>query len=75
MPKDSLGIWNLETGEIVKYPRVKSWKMPKENGDWIAFLNEFTIQPNDSSPSNDSTKKAKKKKKKESPEKTKSLWS
>ena len=40
MPKDSLGIINLDTGEIAKIARVKSFKTPKERGGWLACLFE-----------------------------------
>ncbi len=37
MPKDSLGVVNLSTGEITKVARVKSFKTPKESGGWLAY--------------------------------------
>ncbi|MYF72933.1 MAG: hypothetical protein F4175_05970 [Gemmatimonadetes bacterium] len=39
-PKDSLGIITLATGDIFKATRVKSFKLPKENGGWVAYLLE-----------------------------------
>lgn len=39
-PKDSLGIHLTETGKSYLYPNVKSFKIPKENKDWIAWLEE-----------------------------------
>ncbi len=41
LPKDSVGILNLNTGEISKYNRLKSFKIAKENSDFIALLLEY----------------------------------
>lgn len=43
LPKDSLGILNLETGALDKVARVKSFKMPKEAGGWLAYLHEKAL--------------------------------
>ena len=40
MPKDSLGIRLFETNETVKFPKLKSYKLPEDNARWIAFLTE-----------------------------------
>ncbi len=40
MPKDSLGILDLASGEIMRVARVKSFKIPVEAGGWIAYLHE-----------------------------------
>jgi dipeptidyl aminopeptidase/acylaminoacyl peptidase len=45
LPKDSLGIYNLQTGALTKIPRVKSFKMPEKAGGWLAFQHEKK-QPN-----------------------------
>ncbi|MBC5992493.1 alpha/beta hydrolase family protein [Pontibacter cellulosilyticus] len=37
LPKDSLAIVKLEDMSVVKVPRVKSYKLPKEGNDWIAY--------------------------------------
>ena len=37
MPKDSLGIVNLNTGEISKIARVKSFKTAPKSGGWLAY--------------------------------------
>ncbi|MBT3604005.1 MAG: prolyl oligopeptidase family serine peptidase [Candidatus Latescibacteria bacterium] len=42
-PKDSLAIITLETGDTLKIGRVKSFKMPKEGGDVIAYLLEKKV--------------------------------
>lgn len=55
MPKDSLGIISLNTGEIYKRPDVKSYRLPEENGDYVAYLAEE--QPAKDSLPKDSTEK------------------
>ena len=42
MPKDSLAIVNLATGNVEKIPDILSYKMPKRAGDWIAFKSADT---------------------------------
>jgi hypothetical protein len=74
MPKDSLGVWDLESGKIDKFPRVKSWKMPEKEGGWFAFLNEVAIVPKDTSNANDSIKPVSKKKAKKKPIKNEKLF-
>ncbi len=50
LPKDSLGILNLATGEIVRIERVKSFAVPDEAGGWVAYLHdEPRPEPEDSS--------------------------
>jgi hypothetical protein len=39
-PKDSLGILDLATGDIVRVPRVKSFAVPEDAGSWVAYLLE-----------------------------------
>lgn len=39
-PKDSLGILNLNTGDLALVARVKSFKIPEEGSGWIAYLLE-----------------------------------
>ena len=38
LPGDTLAIYTLETGELVKFPEVKSFKLPEKWDGWIAFL-------------------------------------
>jgi len=38
MPKDSLAILELGKDNIVKIPRIKSFKVPDESGTWLAYL-------------------------------------
>ena len=59
-PKDSIGIITLATGDIFKAARVKSFKLPKENSGWVAYLLEKEIAKKDSTEN--------KKKKGETPE-------
>lgn len=40
MPKDTLGIFSLENGQIVKIPAVKSYKLPEEKGNYLLYLAE-----------------------------------
>ncbi|GGK73447.1 alpha/beta hydrolase family protein [Rufibacter glacialis] len=37
MPKDSLAIHDLAKGSTYYVARVKSYKLPKENGEWVAY--------------------------------------
>ena len=39
-PKDSLGILDFATGDIVRVPRVKSFAVPEDAGSWVAYLLE-----------------------------------
>ncbi|MFZ6665513.1 prolyl oligopeptidase family serine peptidase [Peijinzhouia sedimentorum] len=40
MPKDSLGILNLQNGELVKKPMVKGYKLPKDGSGWLVYQTE-----------------------------------
>ncbi|SIN81564.1 S9 family peptidase [Algoriphagus halophilus] len=61
MPTDSLFIYEMSTGEIEKYARVKSFDTPSEKGSWVAILFEKE-KPAKKDPA-DSTSKAEKPKK------------
>lgn len=39
-PADSLFIYALQSGSLVKVPRVKSFAIPEKEGDWLAILYE-----------------------------------
>ena len=41
MPKDSLGIFVFERGETILYPDTRSYQLPKEPSDWLAFSIDF----------------------------------
>ncbi len=43
MPKDTLGIYNLETGVLAKVANVKSFKVPKKWNGHIAYLSEAQV--------------------------------
>ena len=58
-PKDSLGVVALDTGDLFKAARVKSFKLPKEGSGWVAYLLEKEVAKKDST-------KAKKEKSSES---------
>jgi dipeptidyl aminopeptidase/acylaminoacyl peptidase len=40
LPKDSLGIYNLSSGNVTKIPRVKSFKLPERGSGWVAYQHE-----------------------------------
>ncbi len=42
MPKDSLGIYGLQTNQITKIPNVLSYKIPEKAGGWLAYQIEET---------------------------------
>lgn len=44
MPKDSLFIINLNTGDIKKIARVKNYQLPGESDEWIAWLHEKPLK-------------------------------
>jgi hypothetical protein len=44
-PKDSLAWIELGTDDLTKIPRVKSYKLPELEGDWLAYLKEKPIPP------------------------------
>ncbi len=73
LPKDSLAIQLTEENKLTKFARVKSFKLPEKQGDWIAWQHEEKLpEKNDSdSTQQDSTSaKTKKTKKKKQFDKT-----
>ena len=40
MPKDSLGIFDFQSRQVVKIPQVKSFKIPAKSGGWMAYQSE-----------------------------------
>lgn len=54
LPKDSLGIYNLATGELLKFPSLISFQLPEKGSGWLAYQSIET--------SSDSTKSSRKKK-------------
>src|SRR5690606_24347920 len=63
MPKDSLAIFTLETAALQKIPFVKSYKMPEESGEYIAYITESPVVQTDTASANssDAEKPARKK--------------
>jgi dipeptidyl aminopeptidase/acylaminoacyl peptidase len=47
MPKDSLGIYILETGERHIFPKAKSYKLAKEESSWLALYINHEKAPQD----------------------------
>jgi len=67
LPKDSLGIYLTESEKLKKYARVKSFKIPEDDGDWIAWQNEKPLKDKtkkDSTVADSAREKTKKKKQK-----------
>ncbi|MFT3936001.1 MAG: prolyl oligopeptidase family serine peptidase [Chitinophagaceae bacterium] len=46
MPKDSLGILEFGKNDVLKIPRVKSYKVPEKNGGWLAYNLEKALPDN-----------------------------
>lgn len=65
LPKDSLAVFNIKTKELVKFPNMKSFKLPEEWSGYVAYLLEDVKETKASkSKENDSTSTEKEKKKK-----------
>ena len=43
MPKNGLGIMDLSTGDVARIERVKTFRVPEDNGGFIAYLMEATL--------------------------------
>ena len=72
LPKDSLGIWITGTKELQKVAEVKSYKVPKNGGNWFAYLAE--VQPKEEAEAEaDSTKETNDPPKKKKQKKIKTL--
>lgn len=56
-PADSLFIYALQSGNLVKVPRVKSFAIPENEGDWLAILYEKEKDEADSTKKSDKPKK------------------
>ena len=41
MPKESFGVFNLQTGKLLKFENVKSYQMADEQSNWLSFLQEI----------------------------------
>ena len=63
LPKDSLGILNLNTTELIKVARVKSYKIPEEWSGYVAYaLEEIKEEKKEEAKDSLAEKKEKKKK-------------
>lgn len=65
MPKDSLGILVFKKHKIYRFASLKEFKLPKENGNWVAFLTDEK-KPEKSEKKDDEPADKKKKDKKKS---------
>ncbi|MFP4092312.1 MAG: prolyl oligopeptidase family serine peptidase [Cyclobacteriaceae bacterium] len=61
MPKDSLFVMNLGSGDVYRHERVKSYKLPEKASGWLAFLLEEGLPEKDTTET-DTTATAEKKK-------------
>jgi len=41
MPEDSMAVFNFKTKELIKFPNIKSFKIPEKNSSWIAMLIKY----------------------------------
>jgi len=67
MPKDTLGIYLLKSGQLTMYPNVKSFKVADESSEWIAFQmeeNKADLKPEKKDTTSEGKKSASKSKKK-----------
>lgn len=64
LPKDSLGIWIIETGDVMKFPGLKDFQIPEEKSDWIAFQIKENLSAQKDSINSDTTEIKKKPKSK-----------
>ena len=72
MPKDTLGIYVLESEKLLKYPDLQGYKVSEENSDWIAISLKSPIdKPANDTLSVDTTSVKKKSQKKSSAKKGK----
>lgn len=67
LPKDSLGIYNLTTAALVKFPQVKSYKISEQNNNFVSFLFDKEVSeqavPNAATTAGSTNKNGDKKKK------------
>ena len=59
MPKDSLGVFIFKDKSFIKYPKLKSYKIPEENTNWMAFLLESGEEKKDTTEKEKSSKEKK----------------
>ncbi|WP_430817167.1 prolyl oligopeptidase family serine peptidase [Carboxylicivirga sp. RSCT41] len=71
MPKDSLFIRNLATGEMTTVAGLNKWSAPKDGGDWLAYMLEKEVKKKEEPKDTSKVEEAKKEKKEEKKEKDK----
>lgn len=59
MPKDSLYIINLNSGDIKKIARVKSFQLPSESDEWMAWIHEKPLKASKKKADKDESKEKK----------------
>ncbi len=59
MPKDSLAFIELGKDNLVKVPKIKSFKLPEDSGNWLAWLSEKVVSDSKPKPELDSISKLK----------------
>ncbi|WP_297760337.1 prolyl oligopeptidase family serine peptidase [uncultured Muriicola sp.] len=64
MPKDSLGIYHLTTGQLERIGNIKSYKIPEKWSGYLAYQLEEIEAKKDTTQDSSDTKKTKKKKEK-----------
>lgn len=71
LPKDSLGVYLVESGELTKFARVKSFRLPDDAGNWMAWQHEKPLEEKSAKDTvaQDSTKEQTSKKKKQKADK------
>ncbi len=62
MPKEQFGVYNLKSGVLSKFDKVKSYQIADEKSNWLAFLQEIKEEKNDSSQAKSKTEPVKKSK-------------
>jgi len=71
MPKDSLFIHNLATGEITRVAGINKWSSPKKGGDWLAYMLEKEVKKKEEPKDSSAVEEKKKENKEESKEEKK----
>lgn len=60
-PKDSLGIVLFNKNTVVKFPKLKTFKIPEDKGSWVAFTTEEKYLPPEDTTTTDSTRSSRSK--------------
>lgn len=62
MPKEQFGVYNLNTGVLSTFHKVKSYQMADEQSNWLAYLQEMKEEKKDTTQTKSATEPAKKSK-------------